>query len=311
VDFDTYRPIAKKLVRFVDFDVQPGHKYRYKVQLALEDPNRPKDPEAAPEITTLEEKVRERVKLLDIAEAKRAEELKRAGKDPDSVVRKYWIVTPMSEPSEVATMPSTERFYAGETVPAPTINIAGATITNGEPQAKVLSVVWDPAVGVFAPAEQTVHRGSVLNTKADVEVLHPVLGDLRRIEEYEMNTNGVVLDILGGEKVPGTSDSKVTVRAPGETLIMDANGNLHVADESRDVEGYRKYIFPEPKEDAKEKGSKTDSMADGMAPPMNMPKGGPPPGAKGGPPPGAKGGMPGGYPSGKGMKSPKGAGKAR
>src|SRR5206468_3955057 len=44
VNLETYRPVSKKLVRFVDFEAQPGHKYRYRVTLVLEDPNRPLDP---------------------------------------------------------------------------------------------------------------------------------------------------------------------------------------------------------------------------------------------------------------------------
>jgi hypothetical protein len=48
---------------------------------------------------------------------------------------------------------------------------------------------------------------------------------------------------------------------------MDVNGNLVVTDESRDIEGYRKYIFPEPKEEAPPKETSSGSMSDSMAPP--------------------------------------------
>jgi hypothetical protein len=307
INFETYRPVPKKLVRFVDFDAEVGHKYRYRVRLVLEDPNRPKDPDLDPDPTTLDDKVRERLKTVEASEAKKQE----ANKDSGVPRWYYYVLSDWSEPSEVVSMPSPERFYAGEAIPGTIINIDGASVATSEPSAKVLAVTWDPDLGVFAPAEQTVHRASVLNAKADIEVVHPVINDVRKVPGYEMTTNGVVLDILGGEKLPGTAESKEIIRAPGETLIMDANGNLLVTDEARDIEGYRKYVFPEPKEEPKDK--KADG-SDSMAPPSGSGSMGPPPGmsgSKGGPPPGASGGSKGsappGYPSGKGGRPPRGS----
>jgi hypothetical protein len=286
INFETYRPVAKKLVRFVDFTAESGRKYRYRVKLVLEDPNRPRDPDLEPEPTTLDDEVLKRIKAVEAGEAKGGQ-------------RRFLVFSDWSAPSDVVSMPSPERFYAGETIPGTPINIGGATIMTNEPQAKVLAVTWDPKLGVFAPAEQTVHRASVLNTKADVEVIHPVLGDLRKVEGYDLKTDGVVLDILGGDKLPGTENTKEIVRAPGETLIMDANGNLLVTDESRDIEGYRKYIFPEPKKEEPKDKSKSDDSESSMGP---MPGGssmGPTPGGS------AKGPPSQSYPSGKGGKTPK------
>ena len=62
INFETYRPVAKKLVRFVDFTAETGHKYRYRVRVVLEDPNHPRDPDMEPEPTALDETVRERIK---------------------------------------------------------------------------------------------------------------------------------------------------------------------------------------------------------------------------------------------------------
>jgi hypothetical protein len=291
VDFETYRPVSKKLVRFVDFEAQPGHKYRYCVTLVLDDPNRPLDPASEPDPTSLDEKVRERVKTAEQAEEKKAEELKKAGGDPADARQYYsYIKSPVSEPSEVVTMPSSEWFYAGESVPAATITINGATIATNEPSSKVLAVQWDATHGIFAPAEQVVHRASTLNYHGDIEFLHPTAGDLRKYPNYDLHTDGIVLDMFGGEKLPGTGDSKEPIRAPGETLIMDAQGNLVVTDEARDIEGYRRFIVPEPKVEAppKEASGPGASMSEGMAPPSAS---GSYPGGKG------KGGKPGGAPN--------------
>jgi hypothetical protein len=288
MNLDTYGPVAKKLVRFADFTAEPGHKYRYRVRVVLEDPNHPKDTSMDPEPTALDESVRERLKTkVEPVEEKSGQ-------------RRYFVWSDYSAPSEVVSLPSPERYYAGETIPGATVPIGGATVPISEPQAKVLAVTWDPALGAFVPAEQTVHRASVLNVKTDVEVIHPVLGDLRKVEGYELKTDGVVLDILGGERIPGAE--KEVVRSPGETLIMDAEGNLVVTDESRDIEGYRKYIFPEPKPEPKDK-SKSD------APEGSSSMGPVPGGSSMGPVPGGSSSSKNqGYPGGSGKgKMPKGA----
>ena len=56
------------MVRFVDFSVQPGHKYRYRIQLWLEDPNRPTDLQMEPRETELSDAVKVRLKEVTCAE---------------------------------------------------------------------------------------------------------------------------------------------------------------------------------------------------------------------------------------------------
>jgi hypothetical protein len=164
-------------------------------------------------------------------------------------------------------LPSNEQFYAGSTSRPGTSKINGVDVVTTEPQAKVLTVQWDDKLGVFAPTEQTVSRASVLNAKADVEVIHPILGDLRKIEGYAVRTDGIVLDMVGGDNLPGAD--KEPQKAPGETLVLDAEGNLIVTDEADDSVGYRKYIFPEPKEEPVEASAagSTPDMGEAMLPP--------------------------------------------
>jgi hypothetical protein len=274
------KPVSKKQVRFVDFDVKVDRKYRYRIQLVLHDPNRPQDASFGPDMTSLDDKARERVKALDESDSKRSKELNRD-------YRTYWVTSPWSEASEVISLPSPNRFYAGENSPAGTTRVGTVVVTTTEPEAKVLAVQWDEKLGVFAPAERTTLRGATLNAKADVEVIHPIMNDLRKVPDYQLQTNALVLDMIGGEYLPGT-DSKANERAPGETLIVDAEGNFIATDETTDVEGHRRYIFPEP-EESSAAGSEEAGLGDAMAPPAGYPMG---PGGPGGPgrqPKGARG----------------------
>jgi hypothetical protein len=280
------KPVAKKQVRYVDFDVEPGRVYRYRMLVVLEDPNRPREASMAPEITSLDDKARDRVRALEAEDARKSQAAGRA-------VRTYFVSTPLSEPSAAAKLPSTDRFFAGEGTPGSVIRMDRVIVPTGDPQAKMLTVKFDAALGAFIPAELAAQRGAALNTKQDVEAIHPLENDLRKIPDYAMRTDAVVLDVLGGDYLPGT-DRNAPERSPGAALLIDAQGNLHVADEAIDVGQYRRFIFPETE---KKTG---DTQGYGAGPP--------PPGSDSmGPTPGYPGSNqkgknprsgPGGYPGG-------------
>lgn len=286
IDLATVKVVPRKQIRYIDFNVKHGEKYRYRMQVVLVDPNHPTDSQSAPEITTLDDKSRERVRKLDAEDAKASE---RTGR----TVRTFHIVSAHSKPSAVVTAPSTDRFYAGESMPYGSLPIGTSIRVNmGEPSIKVLGVKWDEELVANVPAEMTLQRGAAMVKTVDAEVVHPLLGDVRKVPKREVNMEGVLLDIYGGELLPG-SDSKDPVRVPGEALVVDRDGNLRVTDEARDAAGYHRFYFPEPK------ASKTTAAgAEGVAPGMEgMMKGPPGPGPAG--------------PSGPGPKGPKGKGSGK
>ena len=60
---------------------------------------------------------------------------------------------------------------------------------------------------------------------------------VRKLTEYNFRSEQVVLDLMGGEKVPYRK-SIVDYRVPGEILIMDLEGNFTIRNSSDDRAEY-------------------------------------------------------------------------
>jgi len=89
-----------KMVRFFDFNAKLGQSYRYRVSVILEDPNRPRDPTAAPDKSILKVSV---VQRLGEIEAEDEKFFKKAGERR----RTFYIKTDWSEPSNIVTISQT------------------------------------------------------------------------------------------------------------------------------------------------------------------------------------------------------------
>jgi hypothetical protein len=68
---------------------------------------------------------------------------------------------------------------------------------------------------------------------------------IRRLEGYNFRTDSLVLDIRGGEKLPG-GDPRNPLNSPTLALIVDRFGNLEFSSEVEDAEGYRDTLFIDP-----------------------------------------------------------------
>jgi hypothetical protein len=249
-DLSSYKPPERKLVRFVDYFAKPGRLYRYRVQLVLLNPNFPKSAAEAPEFTSLDDKTRETVKALEAQSTK-------------DKFRTYWLTTPFSEISDAVTLPQLDKFYAAETMLQKPITLRDVKMPFGEPTVRLMSVIWDKNLVAFVPSIRTALRGTVMSGIGESEVLHPALGDVRMIKDYNLNSEAIVLDIGGGELLPGADplSKDPSDRAPGRSLVLDKNGKLLVNEETTDVEGYRRYYFPEVK------NSPATGVLDSGAPP--------------------------------------------
>jgi hypothetical protein len=250
-------PPKYKLIRFTDTNVEQGKHYRYRVKVLLHDPNHPTHGMVPPTLASLDPKVRDRIKALDVADA---------AKPPlanGMPFRTMWVESPWSDPSEVVSLPAPRQYFVGSVDQPAAVEIVEGKpkVPNTQPKAKVLASVWDPVKVVDVPAEVDAYRGSILNFVQDAKVIHPVTHEVVDLTKYNFQTNALVADLDGGEQIPPVdrkNDKPLT--APGEMLIFDAAGNLHVQDETEDVESFRRLLLPKPDPNAPQPG------ADGMMP---------------------------------------------
>ncbi|MFM9069664.1 MAG: hypothetical protein ACKOUR_20370, partial [Planctomycetota bacterium] len=298
-----------KLIRFFDYEAEPGKVYRYRIRVLIEDPNHPQTADSAPDPRTLSSTLAQREKQMDDNEIK------------NKAKRVYWRETEWSEASNSVTLPASTHFIASKVQQrAPLENRElKVQVPLDEPTASMLSVVWDPARATEIPGnadladdpklkdkeKPILSRSSVLNFKKDTKVLRPDTLELKLVEKFEFKTNAIVVDLRPGEPVRDGAKKPGEKREPpasaGEILIIDGDGKFVVRNELDDLEDFRRLSFTD------ELTGAADAGAGGMMPgmpgmpgmgggdpsmPPGMPKGGKggasgPPGMS---PPGGKGG---------------------
>jgi hypothetical protein len=193
------------LLRFFDFGVEPGKKYKYRVQLVLEDPNQSASPE------TLDTAVVSRLK---------AEKAAKHGH--------YRTTDGWSDPSPIVSIPLAGNVHVAAAKPA-------SDRFNDEPAATLLVDSFgsdDKGKSTQAAKEEDFKRGYVANMTKDGESLinegSQIFTDL--LPKFQFRTGITVLDIDGGE--PLAKD----VKKPARVLLMDPAGQLFVQNEVDDEE---------------------------------------------------------------------------
>jgi hypothetical protein len=273
-----------KLVRFFDMNVEPGKTYRYRIRVALSDPNYiDPNPRSASDdasgttaptggaaalaggamgmgmggvggevggraltLSALEDEVAARLKKQQAEDA--------ANSTPENTIKTTWRFTEWSEPSQPVQVPLRPHDLIAGTVEADRISAmpyngnARFEFPIAEASGKFVPVVWDGSLGVRVPLEKEVYRGSVLNDKQNVEIAHPLDYEFRQVKDYDFKTDAVVVDIRGGEPLPkGKSKKDEELTSPGEFLVMKPNGELMAANELEDLDEYRQTLFVDDK----------------------------------------------------------------
>ena len=205
------RTIRHKLLRVFDYTVKLNGRYRYRVKLELKNPN-----------FGLNAKF-----LKNPAAPLNSQELRASEK---------W-----SDPTDVVTIPSGFDALAGSVEPK----------TVGEPVANLLLTSLNREDGIPASTKTRTYRGSLANKKeSKVLATDPRNKSVIVIDEVNFNTGIVVVDIYGGKSVSNQKSKRESpFTAPGEVLLLDANGNLTV---HNDLEDHDQFLSRQPPDEAGE-----------------------------------------------------------
>jgi hypothetical protein len=326
---DPMAGIDYKLVRFFDFEAQPGKTYRYRVRLFYRDPNnlfaiRSGAGTAAAAAGAAGSGATGYEAASSYASAGYGsgmggtggplkeymltpEVLTRLNSIPEAdggAEEVYYRTTEWSVPSSDVVVPfAPEKRFVGDGEAARRFPLpSGGDFPTplSEAHAKIAVSRWDNARAVDVPTEIDARRGTVLNKVGDVDVLHPLklsstgmggmmategspygepgaeidpyaptvdpysaaglaatgpMTPIRRLEGYNFRTDSVVLDIRGGEKLPG-GDPRNPQNAPTLALMVDRFGNLEFASEVADAEAYRDTLFIDPTPEKKAEAMK-------------------------------------------------------
>lgn len=234
-----------KLIRFYDFrDLsnrdpaapKVGRKYVYRIRVAIEDPNLPRNAVLRPSNGSLTTEVFRRV-----------EQEKQKGKSGNSI---RW--TEFSQPSPVVSLPPVTEAYVGPVVAAATrkMQVGGreVEVTNKPATGKVVGTKWDPTYQVPMPIWMDVTRGSVLAKKGEADIPDPLSMNVKKLPDADLNLESVVVDLGGGQELdiakdPEADKNAAPLLSPSWMLLFDADGGLRVVDEIESQKGYRLYSY--------------------------------------------------------------------
>ncbi len=204
------------LFRYFDSTVKPGHRYRYRVRLALSDVNKDPIPE----------------KYLDPTVVARKKEDKNKG----------YRTTDWSEPSPIAAVPQSGLIYVAKVNESKGFN---------EPEARLIVKALDARPNVVAEAAvaEDFMRGSVINLlKRKASIMWSTSfqtqnedGELVQSPEFDLLTGVTLLDFTGGGELNKSRD----LLAPARALVMDATGRMSIERELDQLKAIREYNYYE------------------------------------------------------------------
>jgi len=270
-----------KMFRFYDTSVVPNKSYQYRVQLWLEDPNNPQNIQEAPPARALEGDVLtrlkpERDKIMKHLQTQQGGMMDTRGQTGQNTPQfKFWRTTDYSDPSATVRVPSSADVLAGSVDAGRTVynrNNRRQILRTAEPNATVLAMRWDPKTEVKALVTKElkeVNRGSMVEYEGDLWILDPATYQFRKPypidadkddQTYVLKTGYTVLDMRGGEDTVGryTDQDKEKLSVPGEILVLDDAGNIHIKSELEEVKEFAKFNFSKPEEKNPRGGRNSD-----------------------------------------------------
>jgi hypothetical protein len=110
---------------------------------------------------------------------------------------------------------------------------SGVEAKSAEPTANILLTGYEN--GIPAATTAKLYRGSLANKKeSKVKATDPTSQQVISIDEVDFKTSMVVIDIYGGRNISLPKRRESPISAPGEVLLLDANGNLVVHNDLED-----------------------------------------------------------------------------
>jgi len=216
-----------RMLRYYDFSVEPGKRYRYRFRLILRDANYVRDPNSEQrlylsEVILPEKYINEEV----VARLKKKEaDLLAQGYNEEHVKAEMRIrYTEWSEPTRTVKIPLDNRILADGVEPP----IEDAL--HAEPGASILVKTFNIFDGKSAAGETLLQPlGTLGNFQLDdIAVIDPDTKQLKELD-YEFKTGAILLDVRGGENVGDTG-----LEQPGEILMLGQEGKLVVLSEAED-----------------------------------------------------------------------------
>jgi hypothetical protein len=222
-----------KLLRFVDFDVKLDRVYRYRVRLALEDPNYTRAKGYSPKTSDMKPEVVARVQVLEAADADALAKLA-AGQKP---VRNSKLLTPWSEASPPVANRKPTELYSGKATGSwvqmkASNGKTDVAVENTPLKATLVYAEWvDDLSLLVSQKKNDVERGTVLagaptvgaGQEPGLDAIHPISKVIKWVKEYKFTNPVTIADIRGGQPLAAEKRSREKDPLPsgGEVIAFD------------------------------------------------------------------------------------------
>jgi hypothetical protein len=241
-----------KLIRFFDFGIAPlGKVYRYRIRVALEDPNYPRAKSLALSSANLKPEVLERVQRLDDEYAQAL-----VAASGQGVLRNSKRLTEWSLPSPPVFSQRPVEVYASmikgtwASVKAPSGR--DVMVEGLPPKSSIVHGEWKLDDSVFVTRRLDAERGTVvsgplLTIEQGLDVIHPINKTIKWLTPYRFTQPITVVDLRGGQPLAAAEKrpkEKDPLPAQGEVVSFDpVTGNLIISREFENVNGYDMFTF--------------------------------------------------------------------
>ncbi|MCA9264993.1 MAG: hypothetical protein KDA60_14135, partial [Planctomycetales bacterium] len=240
---DAESVVKYKLLRFFDFKspLKPGSSYVYRVRLKLEDPNNPYDASQRPASRSLDASVADRL-------AREASTL------AVGETHKFWRTSPNSAPSNPVLIQEASHIVMGKvTAPLMIVSRSGDLKIPSFGEEHVVGIVarrFDNDIKAIKSGYVETKRGGVADfVKGRIRVDDPLTADAQILEDGEIDTGTIVIDITGGEEIRETD-----LNAPGAVLLWNSDGSLDVRFELEDAPKFKELGLANADEEEEKRG---------------------------------------------------------
>jgi len=137
--------------------------------------------------------------------------------------------TKWSEPVAVSVGGTSAEFFV-DTVEAPrTARVGNSEIPIEETKVSMVTELENPDLsGIEMAGKKEFSTGDLMNFSEPITIMHPVSQSVHFLEEATFQTGATVVDVMGGERLNLPKGEPVQYSLPGESLVMESDGQFRV-----------------------------------------------------------------------------------
>lgn len=148
--------------------------------------------------------------------------------------------TQWSDTVKVAVKGGSAEFFAQKIAQPRTARVGEIEIPVEESKAEIVTKIEDTQFqGTHLAAMRLFSVGDLMNFTEPVTIMHPVSQSIHFVEEAEVQSDGVLIDVMGGDRLEIARNAPIQYDLPGETLIMNSDGKFIISNDIEDRQDAR------------------------------------------------------------------------